>query len=60
MISKAINIVEGFTAVILLVLLIGNLIMISLGVIGYYIVLIYEEIKRRPRFIVSKMIDNRR
>lgn len=44
----------GFTTVILLQLFIGSIIMISLGIIGYYIAKIYDEIKGRPRFIVSK------
>ncbi len=44
---------EGFTTVILLLLLMGSLIMISLGIIGYYLSKIYEEIKGRPRYIVS-------
>lgn len=44
----------GFTTVIILILFIGSLIMISLGVIGYYIGNIYEEIKDRPRYIVAK------
>ena len=47
------NALGGFTTVILLVLLIGSLIMISLGIIGYYVARIYEEIKGRPRFIIS-------
>lgn len=46
---------EGFTTVIILILFIGSLIMTSLGVIGYYIAKIYEEIKCRPRFIVSEV-----
>lgn len=46
--------VEGFTTVILLILLIGSIIMISLGVIGYYISKIYEEVKGRPRYLISK------
>lgn len=45
---------EGFTTVILLQLVIGSLLMISLGIIGHYISRIYDEIKGRPRFIVSK------
>lgn len=45
--------VEGFTTVILLLLLIGGSIMISLGIIGYYISKIFEEIKGRPQYIVS-------
>lgn len=48
--------VEGFTTVILLILFIGSLIMISLGIIGYYISKIYEEVKARPRYIISKVI----
>ncbi len=44
---------EGFTTVILLLLIIGSLVMMSLGAIGYYISKIYEEVKGRPRYIVS-------
>ncbi len=45
---------EGFTTVILLVLVIGSILMMSLGIIGYYVARIYEEIKGRPRFIISR------
>ena len=48
--------VEGFTTVILLILIIGSLIMISLGVIGYYIARIYQEVQGRPRYIISKKV----
>lgn len=44
--------VEGFTTVILLVLLLGSGTLMGLGIIGYYISAIYEEIKHRPRYIV--------
>ncbi len=44
----------GFTTVILLLLFIGSLVMISLGIIGYYIARIYEEIKGRPRYIIEE------
>ncbi len=50
--------VEGFTTVILLILLIGSVIMISLGIIGYYIARIYEEVKARPRYIVAERLEN--
>lgn len=45
---------EGFTTVILLQLIIGSILMISLGIIGHYISKIYDEIKARPRYIISK------
>lgn len=47
---------EGFTTVILLLLITGSLIMVSLGIIGYYLARIYEEIKGRPRSIVREVV----
>lgn len=44
----------GFTTVIILLLFMGSLIMLSLGIIGYYVGNIYEEIKDRPRYIISE------
>ena len=46
--------VDGFTTVILLLLLIGSSIMISLGIIGIYIARIFDEVKRRPRYLVRE------
>ncbi|MDO5424449.1 MAG: glycosyltransferase family 2 protein [Eubacteriales bacterium] len=51
--------VEGFTTVILLILIIGSIIMISLGIIGCYIAKIYEEVKGRPRYLISKKINSK-
>jgi dolichol-phosphate mannosyltransferase len=50
--------VEGFTTVILLILIIGGFIMLSLGIIGHYIARIYEEVKGRPKYIISRVTDN--
>ncbi len=52
------NAVEGFTTVILLILIIGGFLMLSLGIIGHYIARIYEEVKGRPKYIISKVTDN--
>jgi dolichol-phosphate mannosyltransferase len=49
--------VSGFATVILLELVIGSLLMISLGVIGEYLARIYEEVKRRPRYVVMESIN---
>ena len=45
---------EGFTTVILLLLFTGSVIMLSLGVIAFYIGKIYDELKGRPRYIISE------
>ena len=46
--------VAGFTTVILLLLFIGSIVMISLGIIGYYLSIIFDEIKARPKYIVAE------
>ncbi len=50
--------VEGFTTVILLILIIGGFLMLSLGIIGHYLARIYEEVKGRPKYIISKVTEN--
>lgn len=52
------QVLEGFTTVILLQLFIGSALMICLGIIGFYIAKIYEEIKARPRYIVEAKIGD--
>ena len=49
---------EGMTTVIIITIFIGSIIMISLGIIGYYIARIYEEIKGRPRYIISSTVKS--
>src|SRR5215813_799394 len=49
----------GFTTVIILELLIGGVLMISLGIIGTYIAQIYQEVKYRPRYVVAEAISSR-
>lgn len=49
--------VEGYTTILIVLLMIGSAIMLSLGVIGYYIAKIYEEVKRRPRYIISEIVS---
>ena len=51
---------EGFTTVILLQLFSSSVIMISLGIIGYYIARIYEEIKGRPRYIIASRVGSKK
>ncbi len=46
----------GFTTVIIMLGFIGSFIMISLGIIGYYIGRIYEEIKGRPRYVIEETL----
>ncbi|MFK7974909.1 MAG: glycosyltransferase family 2 protein [Halioglobus sp.] len=46
--------VSGFATVILLLLIIGGVIMVSLGIIGEYLARIYNEVKARPRYLIAE------
>lgn len=48
----------GFTTVIIIELLLGSIMMISMGIIGYYISKMYEELKGRPRYIIVQKLNN--
>ena len=52
------NFPVGNPTIVFLLLLIGGIQLICLGIIGQYIGRIYDEVKRRPRFIVSEVIGD--
>lgn len=51
------NAVEGFTTVIILQLVIGSVLMISLGIVGQYLAEIFSEVKSRPAYLVKDSIN---
>jgi dolichol-phosphate mannosyltransferase len=48
---------SGFTTLIVLVLFIGGIQLTCLSIIGSYLAHIYEEVKRRPPYIVDSVIN---
>lgn len=48
--------VSGWTSIVASIWMIGGIQMLSLGIIGEYIGKIYNETKKRPRYIISKVI----
>ncbi|HYA19726.1 MAG TPA: glycosyltransferase family 2 protein [Burkholderiales bacterium] len=51
--------VSGYTTVILTLLVLGSFIMISLGIIGYYINKLYKEVKRRPLSVIEARTEQK-
>jgi polyisoprenyl-phosphate glycosyltransferase len=49
---------QGFTATILAIILFSGVQMISLGLIGEYVLRIYNQVRNRPLFVVDKVIRN--
>ncbi len=48
--------VPGWSSIVLPISVFGGIQMISLGVIGEYLGKIYQEVKKRPRYIIEKKI----
>jgi dolichol-phosphate mannosyltransferase len=49
--------IQGYTSEIILISFFGSLTLICLGIIGEYVVRIYDEVKKRPHSIVSQTIN---
>ncbi len=49
---------QGFTATILAIILFSGVQMISLGLIGEYVLRIYNQVRNRPLFVVDKIIQD--
>ncbi|MEK8179020.1 glycosyltransferase family 2 protein [Flavobacterium buctense] len=47
---------QGFTATILAIILFSGVQLISLGIIGEYVLRIYNQVRNRPLFIIDKII----
>ncbi|MFT5378540.1 MAG: glycosyltransferase involved in cell wall biosynthesis [Candidatus Latescibacterota bacterium] len=48
---------SGFTTLIVLILFIGGIQLLCLAIIGSYLAHIYDEVKRRPPYIVDSIIN---
>jgi dolichol-phosphate mannosyltransferase len=51
------NIMHGFTSLILLIMLFGSINLISTGILARYMANIYTEVKRRPLYFIQKTIN---
>lgn len=51
--------VEGYTTIVLLILLAFGIVMLTLGVMGEYIWRILDEVRNRPSYIVDKVEDGK-
>jgi dolichol-phosphate mannosyltransferase len=48
---------SGFTTVIVLVLFLGGIQLLCLSIIGSYLEHIYDEVKRRPPYVVESILN---
>lgn len=58
LITKAIgSTVPGWTSIIVSIWMIGGLNLMAMGLVGEYIGKIYSEVKRRPKYIISEILN---
>ena len=50
------NVVAGFTTVAAGMFFLGGVQLISIGILGEYISRIYDEVKRRPLYVVRRRV----
>jgi hypothetical protein len=49
-----IPVVNGYTSTIVCILFLGGIQLVSVGILGEYIGRIYDEVKRRPLFLIRR------
>ena len=47
----------GFTTLVTLLLFLGGVQLIGIGVLGEYLGRVYDEVKRRPNYIIKQRSD---
>ncbi len=54
-----IDVVSGFTTPTVAIFFLGGLLLISNGIMGEYVARIYDEVKKRPLYIISRKFSRR-
>ncbi|MGK0186239.1 MAG: putative glycosyltransferase [Verrucomicrobiales bacterium] len=52
------SVAPGFTSIIVSIWLVGGIILVQLGVVGYYLSRLYQEVKKRPQFLIKAVHRN--
>jgi glycosyltransferase involved in cell wall biosynthesis len=51
---------DGFTAIVFLIILFGGVQLISIGIIGEYLIRVFFQVKNRPLFIIKELIVDKK
>jgi dolichol-phosphate mannosyltransferase len=46
---------SGWTSLVVLILVFGGVQLLSLGIVSEYVGRTYEEVKRRPRYVIESL-----
>lgn len=51
---------DGFTAIVFLIILFGGVQLISIGILGEYMIRVFFQVKKRPLFIIKELIIDKK
>ena len=51
---------DGFTAIVFLIILFGGVQLISIGILGEYLIRVFFQVKKRPLFIIKELIIDKK
>jgi dolichol-phosphate mannosyltransferase len=51
---------DGFTAIVFLIILFGGVQLISIGILGEYLIRVFFQVKKRPMFIIKELITDKK
>ncbi len=54
------NVPQGFTTTLFIIILLSGVQLVSLGVIGEYVTRIFFQVKNRPLYTISQIIENKK
>ena len=53
------NTVSGYATIVCLILIVGSCNLIGIGIVGYYVSKIFEQVQNRPSYIISDLIKSK-
>lgn len=51
---------DGFTAIVFLIILFGGVQLISIGILGEYLIRVFFQVKKRPLFVIKELIVDKK
>ena len=51
------NVITGWTSTIIIIIFFGGVQLITIGVLGQYIGVLFDEVKSRPEYIIDEKIN---
>jgi dolichol-phosphate mannosyltransferase len=55
--SKTVSLVPGWASTVITIIFFGGVQLLCLGILGSYLAIVFDEVKRRPQYIIQESIN---